>query len=156
VVGGQRTGVAWNLTLVGSDVQALYGALAPLVPLGAYDVVSPAEAVLRLSDPRFGVGGGPVLAATAAREPALEQGDAAVSVPAPGDLTPPSAVGPGTAFRWPVAEVVLTGARLGLAQHTHPDGATVLLPAYELTSDDGSAWSVVAVADSDLDFAPAS
>jgi hypothetical protein len=51
-----------------------------------------------------------------------------------------------------VTQVELVSARLGLAQHTLPTGATVLLPAYELSSADGGTWSVVAVADDDLDF----
>jgi hypothetical protein len=157
-IGGQRTGMVWSITLVGDGVQSMYGSLAPLVPLGTYDVISENDAVDRLADPRFGPSlGGPVLADDAAvREPAAELTAPDAGVAAPGfpgaDGTPPAAVQPGSPFAWPILEVTLTGARLGLAQHTHPDGATVLLPSYELSGDDGSVWSVVAVADSGLDF----
>jgi hypothetical protein len=158
VVDGQRTGTVWSLTLVGDAVQSLYGALAPLVPLGDYDVVSETEAVARLADPRFGMSGGGVMAAAGSVADDTAAGttlagpapDAAPQTPT--DPTPPPAVTPGSALGWPVVEVTLTRARLGLAQQTLPSGATVLLPAYELSADDGSAWSVVAVADSGLDF----
>jgi hypothetical protein len=88
----------------------------------------------------------------AVREMVVEPDDPAASDEV---ATPPAPVTAGAPFAWPVTEVVLTGARLGLAQHTHPDGATVLLPAYELSSDDGAVWSVVAVADTGLDYAAA-
>src|SRR5690606_23643260 len=57
VVDGQRTGTAWSATFSGAGLSSLYGSLAPRVPLGSYDVVSPAEAVERLGDPRFSPGG---------------------------------------------------------------------------------------------------
>ncbi|WNB87655.1 hypothetical protein [Cellulomonas sp. ATA003] len=164
IIGGQRTGNVWSMTLVGDAVQSLYGALAPLVPLGSYDVVSPSAAVARLTDPRFGGGvGGPVMAAEARTatgpavepdEPVADDAAALAEGPAAPAGSPPAAVQPGSPFAWPVTTVTLTGARLGLTQHVQPDGATALLPAYELTADDGSAWSVVAVAESALDLSP--
>jgi hypothetical protein len=159
VIGGQRTGSMWSITLDAEGVQAFYGALAPLVPLGTYDVVSPAAAVDRLEDLRFGSFlGGPVMAADAPVSELSVGPDGAVAdgaVEAP-DTTPPATVQPGAAFAWPVVEVALTGARLGLAQHVQPDGATVLVPAYELSSADGGIWSVIAVAEDELDLDPAS
>src|SRR5690606_8692608 len=56
VVGGQRTGLQWGASFTGGGLQSLHGFLAPVVELGEYDVVSPAEAVERLGDPRFGSG----------------------------------------------------------------------------------------------------
>jgi hypothetical protein len=150
--------VAWSLTFVGDAVQSLYGALAPLVPLGSYDVVSENEAVARLGDPRFGAGGGGMIAATGSARAAEDQAAIAPAEPVPApdrDVTPPTppaTVKPGTPLGWPVTEVELVSARLGLAQHTVPGGATVLLPAYELSNADGATWSVVAVADEQLDF----
>jgi hypothetical protein len=157
VVDGQRSGLAWSVTLVGDGVQALYGGLAPLVPLGSYEVVSENEAVARLSDPRFGASGGGVMPAASSARAAEEAASAiAPAEPAPdggmAPATPPATVAPGAALGWPVTEVELVAARLGLAQHTLPTGATVLLPAYELSSADGATWSVVAVADARLDF----
>lgn len=145
VVDGQRTGLLWQASFTGGGLQSLNGSLADLVDLGEYAVVSPQEAVERLTDPRFGSGGGPV----AYREGAAASGmDVPVS---PGELPrPPSA---GSAVPWPVSEVTITEARLGAALHTQPDGAALLLPTYELTGEDGSVWSVLALADEHLDMA---
>lgn len=163
VVGGQRTGLTWSIGLVGDGVQSLYGSLAPVVSLGSYDVVSAKAAVARLTDPRFGASYGYPMLYAAGQDaqlkgvPAIEDpGTTTVSpeiAPAPEPTIPPMAK-PGSAIAWPVTEITLTSARLGLTMYTQPDGATLLLPAYELSSADGQAWSVVAVADSDLDFSP--
>ncbi|WP_225755076.1 hypothetical protein [Actinotalea sp. Marseille-Q4924] len=148
VVGGQRTGLAWGASFTGAGLQSLNGALADLVDLGEYAVVSPQEAVERLGDPRFGAGGGPV----AYREGALAgEMDAAVPPTGPGELPQPPS--PGSPVPWPVAEVTITDARLGVALQTQPDGAALLLPTYELTGADGSVWSVLAVAEEHLDLA---
>lgn len=72
-----------------------------------------------------------------------------------GEQTVPDTPEPGSPIPWPVTEVTITGGRLGLAQQTLPGGATVLLPAYELSSEDNRTWSVLAVADSALDFSEA-
>lgn len=151
VVEGQRTGTQWSATYSGAGLASLYGNLAPRVAIGAYDVVSPAEAVDRLGDPRFGGGGMIALAregATAELVP--ESAPAEPEVP-----TVPPTVGEGARFAWPVTDVTITDARLGLAVQYQPDGAAVLLPAYELSDADGNVWSVVAVVDDQLDFAPA-
>ncbi len=50
--------------------------------------------------------------------------------------------------------MTITDARLGLAVQHQPDGAAVLLPAYELSDAAGNVWSVVAVVDDQLDFTP--
>jgi len=166
VIGGQRTGATWSIGLVGDGVQSLYGSLAPVASLGSYDVVSANAAVARLTDPRFGASyGGPIMPIMYAEDGAqlkgapstLDRGANSVSpeiAPAPERTVPPTAE-PGSPIAWPVAEVTLTSARLGLTMYTLPDGATLLLPAYELSSADGQVWSVIAVADSHLDFAPA-
>ncbi|WP_171905411.1 hypothetical protein, partial [Cellulosimicrobium cellulans] len=151
VVAGQRTGTSWNATFSGAGLASLYGGLAPRVPLGTYDVVSPAEAVERLGDPRF-AGGGPVLWA---REDASAQGVPEIlPVPEePAEPTVPPTVAAGSALAWPVTDVTITEARLGLAVQHQPDGAAVLVPAYELVDAEGTVWSVIAVADGRLDFA---
>ncbi len=160
VVDGQRTDAVWSVTLVGRQVQALYGGLAPLVPLGAYDVVSPAQAVDRLSDPRYGFGffGGPMpmgIAAAADRPVStLSGGGSASDGAATGVASPklPPTVRAGDDFGWPVQQVTITRARLGLALYTQPDGSAVLIPAYALTDTDGMQRTVVAVDDQSLDF----
>ncbi|HVQ88498.1 MAG TPA: hypothetical protein VMT88_09975 [Actinomycetes bacterium] len=160
VVDGQRTGAMWSASFAGRDVQSLSGGLAPLASLGSYDVVSPTVAVDRLADPRYGAGyyGGPMPYAGAMEgRPMMKMGEGDNPVPpdspvaAPTPTLPPT-VEPGDSFDWPVQEVTITKARLGLAMYTQSDGAAVLLPTYELSGDDGSTWNAVAVVDSSLDF----
>jgi hypothetical protein len=170
VLEGRRTGVTWIATLLGDGVQSFYGPLAPLTELGRYEVVSENTAVQRLNDPRFGGHGGVIPFAEAA--PALGAADTGAAAPgaadpgaagddpasgavadAPSDTpTVPPTLPPGSDIPWPVTEVTVTGARLGSAVQWLPDGQVVILPAYELTDDDGGNWSVVAVADDRLDF----
>lgn len=152
VVDGQRSGVAWNVSLVGDGVQSLWGSLAPLVELGDYDVVSPRAAVERLGDPRFGASGG--IVPFAADEMARAESGAEIA-PAPDEVPTVPATPDFGPLAWPVEDVTIESARLGLALTTLPDGAAVLLPTYELSSSDGRTWTVVAVADADLDFTAA-
>ncbi len=177
VTDGQRTGQAWNMTLTDRGVQNLWGQLAPVVPLGAYPVVSPHEAVTRLGDPRFdgnqvgvysalgGVGvavpGSASSSLVAPVEPATGTGSATAPAPvatAPGGTGPggtptlPAAPAPGARLSWPVQHVTITGARLGLAAVRQTDGSVVLAPTYALSDATGRTWSVIAVADSALDM----
>jgi hypothetical protein len=148
VIDGQRSGLSWSMTLTGAGVQSLYGATAPTVDLGEYAVVSPAEAVERLGDPRFASFGGPLYMAEG-RGIAMDE---SVSSPVEQPTVPPT-VRPGAAISWPVSEATIVQARLGLALHNQMDGAALLVPTYELTSSDGGVWTVIAVADAHLDFA---
>ncbi len=157
VLADQLTGVSWSFSLVAEGVQSVYGVLAPLVELGSYSVVSPAQAVERLTDPRFGAGFGGVMPYAVADGAKADTGAMAGALVAPApsdDPTVPTAPAAGAAFRWPVSEVTITQARLGVALSTQADGAAVLIPSYELTGADGSTWSVIAVADDALDFSP--
>ena len=149
VLDDQQTGVTANVTLVADGVQSLYAPLAPLVELGSYDVVSPTEAVARLGDPRFGAsGGGGVmpLAAEGMRAGRLRRRRC------PAEPTVPATPTAGSPLAWPVQEVTLVSARLGVALTTLPTGASVLVPTYELADADGATWSVIAVVDDQLDF----
>lgn len=161
VLDGQQTGLTWSVTLVAGGVQGLYGSLAPLVDLGEYPVVGAATAVERLNDPRFGSGYGGVMPLARAAEGAAADdalgadalgGDATTVAPEADPTVPPTA-DPGTAIPWPVQQVTITDARLGVSLVTGPDGAALLVPAYELTGTDGSTWSVVAVDESALALA---
>ena len=116
LVDGQRTGLAWSGTWTGAGVESFYGSPATLVDLGSYPVISPDEAVARLSDPRFGSTGGPIPFASDAvgAEGALPTPDAVASAE-PSTPTVPPAVAPGETLSWPVSQVTITGAQLGLA-----------------------------------------
>ena len=81
-------------------------------------------------------------------------------MPLPGDplpvgppAGPPPAATPGSPVPWPVEDVAITGARLGPALYTAPSGTALVVPAYELSADDGRTWSVIAVAEESLDLA---
>jgi len=151
VVDGQRTGGAWSFSFVSSGIQSLYGSLAPMVELGDYDVVSPTDAVARLTDPRFGPSYGGMM-------PLAAQGDdtarsSAEIAPEPSEEpTVPATPDAGSPLAWPVQHVTIVSARLGLASTSLPTGAAVLVPTYELSDADGAVWTVIAVADDDLDF----
>jgi len=140
--------------VVATGVQSVYGALAPTVPLGDYDVVSPTEAVARLGDPRFGPSYGGVMPLAADGVARSDSGGAVTDIaPAPMDEpTVPPTPSAGSPLAWPVQDVTLVSARLGLGLTTLPDGASVLVPTYELADADGMTWTVIAVADDDLDF----
>ncbi|GAA3225631.1 hypothetical protein ACFP63_07600 [Oerskovia jenensis] len=154
VVDGQRTGVAWSLTYSGAGLSSLYGSLAPTVSIGDYAVVSPTAAVERLGDPRFGSPGIIAYARPGGSSTMLE-GSTTDDVPVEPEVpTVPPTVGAGAAFSWPVDEVTITSARLGWAVHYQADGGAALVPSYELSDAEGSTWSVVAVADDELDFSP--
>lgn len=159
VLAGQQTGLTWSASFSGAGMTSLYGFTATVVDLGQYGVVSPTEAVERLNDPRFGGGwSGPIMMADAVG--AREGGDLAVepdgdTATAPADEpdgVPPSPAAPGAAISWPVQDVTIVSSRLGVAQATVRGGAVVLVPTYELTAEDGSAWSVIAVDEAHLDL----
>ncbi|WP_448005313.1 hypothetical protein [Agromyces bauzanensis] len=146
VVDGQRIDQAWSVELSNDGMFTASGALAELVPLGDYPVVSEQEAFERLSDPRFGaqVTTWPI----ALRDAPVSTTDEWVP-----PTEPPAAPTSGAAVSWPVNDVEIVEARLGLASQWQPDGSVLVVPAYEFTDADGGTWSVIAVAESKLDFA---
>ncbi|MHB1290335.1 hypothetical protein, partial [Georgenia sp.] len=106
---------------------------------------SAAAAVDRLTDPRFGTIG--------FAWPAAEGGPVDTFVPEPTPSGPPTTAVAGGAIPWPVADITLVSATLGLAQH-HDLGSrsALLVPAYEFADADGRRWSVIAVAEESLDL----
>ena len=146
VVDGQRIDQAWSLELSKEGVVSASGALAGIVTMGDYDVVSEQEAFERLSDPRFG-------AQMTAMPFAATEGPAGLMaeewVP---PTEPPATPTAGSSVSWPVNDVEIVSARLGLSSQWQPDGSVLVVPAYEFTDADGGTWSVIAVTDSKLDF----
>lgn len=146
LVGGVRSGLVWSASWTGGGLQSLYGSLAPVVDLGSYPVVSPAAAVERLGDPRFGSSSGPIMYADDTA------GGMAAPLPAPDPSQVPDTPEPGSAISWPVQQVTIDSAELELSTYTEVSGAVVVAPTYRLTGTDGSVWTVIAVADSALEF----
>lgn len=145
IVDGQSTTLTFSLDLgSGGALYSASGSLAEPVALGSYPIVSEAEAFDRLTDPRFGVQN--------TIWPLAAEGDAAVSQEYTPPTEAPALPSELSAISWPVTTVTLTSVRLGLSQIWQSDGSVVLVPAYEFTSDDGATYSVIAVADSSLDF----
>jgi len=144
VVGGSRTGAQWSATVGPDGVAWLDGFLAATTDLGEYPVISAAEAVDRLGDPRFAGSAWPVVYSEEAEYAEPDEPAEPTAPPAP-----PAA---GDKVDWPVSDVEITDARLGLALQTQTDGAVALVPAYELSDADGNAWSVLAVADAATDY----
>lgn len=146
-IGDRRTGLQWSATVAGTGadlrIVSLSGFLAPVTELGTYPVVSEREAVQRLGDARFG--------ATPSGVRTLGPAELSEDPDEPAPDGPPASLEPGAPISWPVRDVTITSAQLGVAQHVLADGAVVLIPAYEMTGDEGS-WSVIAVSDGSLDF----
>jgi hypothetical protein len=169
VVDGQLTGLSQNFTFSGGNkVSNFYGFAAPTVSLGSYGIISEKDAVARLMDPSFGPGGsgGPVAyamrgAASDVATPMMKSELAPMSSTAGGSVTASSAPAPaptvpttpkaGGSFSWPVQQVTIVKADLGVAQYYEPDGSIVLLPTYQLTGNDKSTWTVIALDKSSLD-----
>ncbi len=145
VLDGQRTGDQWGVSFTGAGIQGAWGALAELVDLGEYSVISPAAAVERLNDPRFGMSGSTYPPGWMG--PAMAREGVGVD-----EYSVPPTPSAGDSFDWPIENVTIVAERLGLAQHYLGDGSVVLVPTYELSADDGRTWSVIAVAESHLDF----
>jgi len=122
-----REGQAWIVTdEAGADP----------VMLGEYPTISAAEAVARLSDPRF-------------TPHPWHQPDP----PGPQDGADPPEVPPepGAPLPWPVHEVRLVGAELSVGGYTYDSGDTWwMLPTWILTDERGQTWSVLAVTEDAL------
>lgn len=139
-LGGRRTGLSWTLALAprGRVVHAS-GFAGTLQPTRAYPLVGAASAVVRSNRPGWSAFGPSLVAA-------------AVPGSAPTPSVSATSYGDRPLIVGDVRTLVITGAELGLAQHRQPDGALLIVPAYLLTADDGSTWTVLAVADSYTDL----
>ncbi|MWB98174.1 hypothetical protein, partial [Agromyces seonyuensis] len=151
---GERLQQAWYLEYATGGVYSVNGSLAPLVGLGDYPIVSEQAAFERLSDPRFGASmsimpaDGPV---------ALDMGVAEREAASSEIWTPPTEAPAtpeaGSALSWAVNDVEIVSARLGLGSQWQSDGSVLVVPTYYFTDAAGAEWSMIAVADSQLDFA---
>jgi hypothetical protein len=144
VIDGQQVDQGWSLEMAEGGVVSANGALADVVALGTYPVVSAQEGFERLSDPRFGG------AATTLPIALRDQASTTEEWVAPTE--PPATPVAGTSVSWPVNKVEIVSARLGLTTQWQPDGSVLVVPAYAFTDAEGGTWSVLAVAESKLDF----
>lgn len=110
--------------------------------LGDYPVISEEDAVERLGDPRFA---GAVLGP---RQSGADEGTSSGSASGGG------APEPGGPIAWPVEDVTIVSAALTEVRYTLPGGTVLLVPAYDLADAAGSTWTVLAVDEELLDFAP--
>ena len=144
VIDGQQLDQGWALEMAEDGVISANGALADVVALGMYPVVSEQEGFERLSDPRFS--GAQTVLPIALRD----QASTTEEWVAP--IEPPATPVAGTSVSWPVNKVEIVSARLGLASQWQPDGSVLVVPAYAFTDAEGGTWSVLAVEESMLDF----
>ncbi len=147
VMNGQRLDQSWSIEVTDAGTVSASGALAAIVPLGEYSVASEQQAFERLSDPRFGA---QMTALPIAMRELQSTEEYQEWVP---PTEPPAMPAAGSSVSWPVNTVAIVSARLGLASQWQPDGSILIVPAYEFTDAGGGTWSVIAVADSMLDFA---
>ena len=116
----------------GSDAKITY-ASGPLIELknaGSYPLVSPKDAVKRLSQLQYGLVGPTARSAI----------DMSVSSPVT-DGSAPAAI-----------DVPITGVRLALMQTTLTNNSSILLPAYTFTNADGDVGTVLAIEDKYLSY----
>jgi len=116
------------------DDGVLVSASGPMIAIAMaklYPVVSPTEAVRRLSNPLYGAIGGATRMAA----------DVAVSSTDPANATPSSSI-----------NVVITSARLLLMEARLSNGTHMLLPAYTFSNAEGDVGTVIAIDDDYLAF----
>jgi hypothetical protein len=127
--------VSSNISLYvsfGSDAKITY-ASGPLVELknaGSYPLVTPKDAVKRLSQLQYGLVGPTARSAI----------DMSVSSPATDGSTPVAITVP------------ITGVRLALMQTTLTNNSSILLPAYTFTNADGDVGTVLAIEEKYLSY----
>lgn len=133
---GQWAPGSWNFNFIGNTLSSANGVIATLAPTGTYQLISPAAAVERLSDPRFG-------APSMVAQP--ETGEQAWAPVPPGTFA-------GGPIPWPVAQMTITSAELQQSALTLSNSVTLIAPTYRLSTADGYVWEVSAIADSGFDF----
>lgn len=142
IVEEKATPVVISAYVTHEGIVSAYGALGDIVPVGDYDIVSPAEAAQRLNTSAFA----PQLVS-----PPDTVDDSPVIDPAP--AVPPPVPTPGSAVPWGISEHTIVSARLGLSTINAPDASVYIVPAYEFTDTERNTWSVIALAQSELDTA---
>lgn len=129
-LGGVKTNIGVSFSY--GENGALLSASGPMITIamaGRYPIVSPMEAVKRLSQPKYGaIGGATRLAAD-------------IAVSSSKSSAPPSSVG-----------IVITSVRLLLMEARLSNGTHMLLPAYTFSNAEGDVGTVIAIEEDLLSF----
>lgn len=138
IVDANTTVITSSVTVSHKGMLNAFGPAATIGSLGEYTIVTPDEAAARLNDPVYA----PRWASTTAQEVEYEHEPA---------TEPPALPRAGARVPWGITQFDIASARLGLALMTGTDDERFLAPAYEFTDTDGNIWSVIALAESELD-----
>lgn len=136
VVGTIMAGkVSTNISLYfsfGANGAVIYasGPLIELKDAGSYPIISPTDAVGRLSQTQYGLVG-PTARSALDDTVSSPESDSSILQP---------------------VEVQITGARLGLMQTSLTNNSSILLPAYTFTNSDGDVGTVLAVEEKYFSF----
>lgn len=147
---GMRTSLTWQLTFADQGLMSAYGTAAGVTEYSGYPVVSPREAIERSNEPQWRAFGPSMIWDGGGAVPVEARSGAAAAeaTPAPAPLRDGRPV-----VKVLTSTITLSGGEAGLAQYWQPDGTILLLPAYTFTDQADGRWSVIAVADSAVEFA---
>ena len=143
-LGGVETNI--GVSFVYGDGGQLLSASGPMITIamaGRYPIVSPMEAVKRLSNPLYGAVGGAVRTAA---DIAVSSDSGQSSGGSPADSSTSS-----EADREPI-DIPVTGVRLVLMEARLSNGTHMLLPAYTYSNVDGDVGTVIALTDDVIAF----
>lgn len=135
----------WHFQVAADGISYASIPLTDYRSLGEYAVISPADAVDRISDPRYAQVGVHIPDLEYDGYEWLEEWD---------DSEPATAPDPGQPIPYPVTEATVTGAELHQGLLSLWDGSEYVVPTYHLTDGQGNSWQVLALAEDALDFAP--
>lgn len=139
VIAGQRTQAGWRMTFTADgQVTQASGFAATPIEIPDLPVLDATAALVRARQPQWSALG-PTLLAAAPKPPTSR-------APSPAKEAGPDV----STSTGALDQRLISSAELGLAQFSQPDGRLLILPAYVLTAEDGSTWSLVAVADEAL------
>lgn len=135
----------WHFSVTSEGVSYANVAMVNYVELGDYEVISPAEAVERLSDSRFQHIGAWIPDADYSYPEYTEEWiePDRVPVPAAGEPLP-----------FPLTESPVTNATLETGVISLWDGTEYLVPVYALSDGQGNYWEVLGLTEESLDFTP--
>jgi hypothetical protein len=147
-INDRRTQLAWRVSIGRRGaITEVSGFAGTLQQVPGYPVLGAASAVRRASQPGWSVFGPTQVTVDFAAQAEASEPESAFMATSPTFVGRPVAVAT-------VRELVVTEAELGLAEFTQPSGEVLILPAYLLTAEDGSRWSLLAIADAYVSFQP--